>query len=102
MIINTKKKFIYNIGVYTAQDKVQWWTLTNITNNWTPQKAGNLSSWATTRFLRTTFFHEVSLPVIYTSTDQAQSNVDKIKFLTAVIKLLLRGPMNSCSKVLSA
>jgi hypothetical protein len=61
-----------------------------------------LSSWTTTRFLRIAFFHEVSPPVIYISTDQAQSNVDKIKFLTAVIKLLLRGPMNSCRKVLSA
>jgi hypothetical protein len=102
MIINTKIKFIYTIGVYLAQDKVQWWTLTNIINNWTPQKAGNLSGWATTRFLKTTSFHEVSPPVIYTSSDQAQSTVDKIKFLTAVIKLLLRGPMNSCRKVLSA
>jgi len=102
MIISTKIKFIYTIGIYLAQDKVQWWTLTNIINNWTPQKAGNLSSWATTRFLSTTFFHEVSLPVIYNSSDQEPSTVDKIKFLTAVIKLLLRGPMNSCREVLSA
>jgi len=49
-----------------------------------------------------TFLHEVSPPVIYTSFDQAQSTVDKIKFLTAIIKLLLRGPTNSCRKVLSA
>jgi hypothetical protein len=69
MIINTKMKFIYTIGVYLAQGKVQWWILTNIINNWTPQKAGNLSSWANTRFVRTTFSHEVSLPNVYTSTD---------------------------------
>jgi hypothetical protein len=70
MIINIKIKFIYTIGVYLAQDKVQWRTLTNIINNWTPQKAGNLSGWAITRFLRMTFSHEVSPPVIYTSSDK--------------------------------
>jgi hypothetical protein len=102
MITNTKIKFIYTSGVYLAQDKIQRCNSTKIINNWAPLKVGNfLSRWATTRFLRTTIFHKFP-PVIYTSSDQAPSIADKIKFLTVVIRFLLRGPINPCRKVLSA
>jgi hypothetical protein len=92
----TKFKLIYTSGDYMAQDRVQWWTLIN-TNKYLDSTKDFLSSWATTGFSRTTFFREVSQPVIHISSDdQAQSTVHKIKSLTAVILLLLKGPMNSC------